>query len=141
MADFREYLAKAEESLAETKAELEASIKKAKEAELSFLNKKAELKDREDKVKAHEKEVDVKLAKLAKLEIVERDEKKMVEREMEIEKKEKLAQKAVDDAATMKLQAEQALQSAKDVVAKANKEKSEIEANILKKFKDMVIGG
>ena len=61
--------------------------------------------------------------------------------EKEIEIKEKMAQKAVDDAATMKLQAEQALQSAKDVVAKANKEKSEIEANILKKFKDMVIGG
>lgn len=139
--DFRGYIAQAEESLAEIRAELEASIKKAKEAEIAFLNKKAELKDREAKVKVQEKEVDAKLAKLAKLEIVERDERKMAEREMEIEKKEKLAQKAVDDAATMKLQAEQALQSAKDVVAKANKEKSEIEANILKKFKDMVIGG
>lgn len=139
--DFRGYIAQAEESLAEIRAELEASIKKAKEAEIAFLNKKAELKDREAKVKVQEKEVDAKLAKLAKLEIVERDERKMAEREMEIEKKEKLAQKEVDDAATMKLQAEQALQSAKDVVAKANKEKSEIEANILKKFKDMVIGG
>lgn len=139
--DFRGYIAQAEESLAEIRAELELSIKKAKESEIAFLNKKSELKSREDKVKAHEKEVDAKIAKLAKLEIIERDEKKMAEREMEIEKKEKLAQKSLDDAATMKLQAEQALQSAKDVVAKANKEKSEIEANILKKFKDMVIGG
>lgn len=139
--DFREYLSKAEEALKVEMDSLEEAKKKAKEAELSFLNKKSELKDREDKVKAHEKEVDGKLAKLAKLEIVERDERKMVEREAEIERKEKIAQKAIDDAATMKLQAEQALQSAKDVVAKANKEKSEIEAQILKKFKDVVIGG
>lgn len=139
--DFREYIGKAEEALQIEKEALEMATKKAKEAELSFLNKKSELKGREDKVKLAEKEVDGKLAKLAKLEIIDRDEKKMIEREMEIERKEAQAKKAVDDAATMKLQAEQALQSAKDVVAKANKEKSEIEANILKKFKDMVIGG
>lgn len=137
--DFREYLAKAEEALQVEKDALQLATKKAEEAELSFLNKKAELKGREDKVKLAEKEVDGKLAKLAKLEVIDRDEKKMIEREMEIERKEAQAKKAVDDAATMKLQAEQALQSAKDVVAKANKEKAEVEAQILGKFKKMIM--
>lgn len=139
--DFREYLGKAEEALRIEKEALEMATKKAKEAELSFLNKKSELKGREDKVKLAEKEVDAKLAKLAKLEVVEADQNKQVAREQAIEEKERLAKKMMDHAADLQLQAEQALQSAKDVVAKANKEKSEIEANILKKFKDMVIGG
>lgn len=139
--DFREYLSKAEEALQIEKEALEMATKKAKEAELSFLNKKSELKSREDKVKLAEKEVDGKLAKLAKLEVIEADQNKQVAREQAIEEKERLAKKMMDHAADLQLQAEQKLQSAKDVVAKANKEKSEIEANILKKFKDMVIGG
>lgn len=139
--DFRGYIAQAEESLAEIRAELEASIKKAKESEIAFLNKKAELKAREDKVKAHEKEVDAKIAKLANLEKIDRDEQKIVAREVEIERKEREAKKAIEEAATLKLQAEQALQSAKDVKDKANKEKAEVEAKMLEKFKKIMLEG
>lgn len=137
--DFREYLAKAEEALQVEKEALQAAVKKAEEAELSFLTKKQDLKKREDKVKEAEKVVDGKLLKLAKLEQIDRDEQKMLEREAAIERKEKEAKKAIDDAATMKLQAEQALQSAKDVKDKANKEKAEVEAKMLEKFKKIML--
>ncbi len=137
--DFRDYLAKAEASLAEKRDELDASIKKAKEAELAFIEKKDGLKDKEAKLKAQEKEVDAKLLKLSRLEIIERDEMKAVEREAAVEEKERIAKKMLDDAATMKLKAEQGLQSAKDVMDKANRAKAEIEGKILEKFKKIVM--
>lgn len=141
MADFRELLNQAEAELKSEVEVLHADQKKAKEAELSFIEKKDELKDREAKVKAKEKEVDAKIKKLEKLELIEADQQKQIEREQAIEQRERLAKKMLDDAATTKLQAEQALEGAKKVVEKANKEKAEIEAQILKRFKEMVIGG
>lgn len=137
--DFRDYLAKAEADIASHKEVLDKAIKEAKEAELSFLEKKESLKKEAGEIAAQRKELDAKIKRLAKLEKIQKDEMAMAEKEAELEQMKKKAQKMMDDAATMKLQAEQALQSAHDVKEKAQKEAAATEAKILEKFKKIML--
>lgn len=138
--DFHEYIIKAEAAINAELSALELATKQAKEVEVANLAKKAELKEKEAKLKAHEKEVDAKLVKLSRLEAIEVDQQKQIEREQAIEERERQAKKIMDHAADLQLQAEQALQSAKDVKDAANKHKAEVEAKILERFQKMVIG-
>lgn len=137
--DFKSLINQAESKFNQKVEELELSIKEAKKAELNFLEEKSNLNKKAAVLRDKEKAIDLKIAKLEKLEAVKKSQDEINAQIEKAENMEKAALKMQEKANDVRVEAEHAVMQANKKEAEVKKAAAKLEEEILDKFRKIIM--